>query len=66
LVLQWRRQHRRLRAAGMVHTQYHFKVHHTAFEGALDRLAQFFTAPLVAADAVSREVEAVHAEFSRK
>lgn len=31
----------------MVHTQYHFKVHHQQLAGALDRLAQFFTEPLL-------------------
>lgn len=57
---------RLLLPTGMTHTQYHCKVHHAALPGALDRLGQFFSAPLLAPDAVAREVEAVHAEFSRK
>ncbi len=36
-----------LAPTGMVHTQYHFKVHHQQLAGALDRLAQFFTEPLL-------------------
>lgn len=49
----------------MVHTQYHFKVHSSALNGALDRLAQFFIAPLLESESMLREVENVHAEFSR-
>jgi insulysin len=44
-------------------TNYHFEVIHDAFEGALDRLAQFFKEPLFNPDYVSRELQAVNAEY---
>lgn len=45
-------------------TTYHFDCAPAALEGALDRFAQFFVAPLVKADALEREVLAVDNEFS--
>jgi secreted Zn-dependent insulinase-like peptidase len=49
----------------MIHTQFHFTVHNSRIAGALDRLAQCTAAPLIKADRVEREVNNVHAEFSR-
>jgi nardilysin len=45
-------------------TTYHFDCAPGALEGALDRFAQFFVAPLIKADALEREVQAVDNEFS--
>ncbi|KAG7670534.1 hypothetical protein Ndes2526B_g00294 [Nannochloris sp. 'desiccata'] len=45
-------------------TTYHFDCAPAALEGALDRFAQFFVAPLIKADALEREVQAVDNEFS--
>lgn len=45
-------------------TTYYLAVNADAFEGALDRFAQFFTKPLLAIDCVRREVEAVDAEHA--
>ena len=44
------------------HTNYHFEVHREAFEGALDRFAQFFIAPLFNPEFTSREIQAVNNE----
>jgi insulysin len=44
-------------------TNYHFEVAHHAFEGALDRMAQFFIAPLFTAEFTEREMNAVDSEF---
>ena len=44
-------------------TNYHFSVNADAFDGALDRFAQFFIAPLFAAEYVERERNAVHSEY---
>ncbi|KAJ2757425.1 metalloprotease [Coemansia pectinata] len=43
-------------------TDYFFSVSNEAFEGALDRLAQFFISPLFNADCVDRELKAVDSE----
>lgn len=45
-------------------TTYYMSVNADAFEGALDRFAQFFSKPLLAIDSVRREVEAVDAEHT--
>jgi hypothetical protein len=45
-------------------TTFHFDVQPAALHGALDRFAQFFIAPLVKQEALSREVQAVDNEFS--
>jgi secreted Zn-dependent insulinase-like peptidase len=47
------------------HTNYHFEVRHGAFEGGLDRFAQFFIAPKFNPEFVGREVNAVHNEAMR-
>jgi len=46
-------------------TNFHFIVKHDAFEGALDRFAQFFIAPLFDADYVDRERQAVNSEHQK-
>lgn len=47
------------------HTNYQFEVRHDAFEGGLDRFAQFFIAPLFTPEFTGREVNAVHNEAMR-
>jgi insulysin len=47
------------------HTNYHFEISHEAFEGALDRFAQFFIAPLFSAEFTAREMNAVDSEFEK-
>jgi insulysin len=47
------------------HSNYHFQIHHDAFEGALDRFAQFFIAPLFNPEFSKREIQAVHNEHQR-
>ncbi|KAJ2840504.1 metalloprotease [Coemansia sp. 'formosensis'] len=44
-------------------TNYYFSVFNGAFEGALDRFAQFFISPLFNADCVDRELKAVDSEY---
>lgn len=44
------------------HTNYHFEIRHEAFEGAIDRLAQFFIAPLFTPEFSDREMNAVNSE----
>ncbi|KAK7336558.1 hypothetical protein VNO77_17103 [Canavalia gladiata] len=44
------------------HTNYYFDVNTDGFEEALDRFAQFFTKPLMSADATMREIKAVDSE----
>ena len=46
------------------YTNYHFDVKPEALRGALERFSQFFIAPLCKADALEREVNAVHNEFT--
>ncbi|MFL0810759.1 MAG: insulinase family protein [Agarilytica sp.] len=50
----------------LMHTNYFFDVEASFFEGALDRFAQFFIAPLFLRDYVERERQAVHSEFTSK
>jgi insulysin len=45
------------------HTNYIFEIKHDAFEGAVDRLAQFFIAPLFTNTYTEREINAVNSEF---
>lgn len=52
-------------STSMVHTRYHFKVHAEALPGALARFGAMLSAPLIAHDSCAREVENVHAEYSR-
>lgn len=44
------------------HTNYHFEINHDAFAGAVDRLAQFFIAPLFTEEFTEREMNAVDSE----
>ncbi len=44
------------------HTNYHFEINHEAFEGGVDRFAQFFIAPLFTQDFTEREMNAVDSE----
>ena len=50
---------------GLELTNYHFEVAHHAFEGAIDRMAQFFIAPLFTEEFTEREMNAVDSEFER-
>ncbi|WIA09303.1 hypothetical protein OEZ85_008710 [Tetradesmus obliquus] len=52
-------------STSMVHTRYHFKVHAEALPGALARFGAMLSAPLIAHNSCAREVENVHAEYSR-
>ncbi len=47
------------------HTNYQFEVRHEALAEGLDRLAQFFIAPLFNAEFTGREINAVHNEAMR-
>lgn len=47
------------------HTNYFFEVNHGAFEGGLDRFAQFFIAPLFTEQYTEREMNAVHSEHQK-
>jgi len=44
------------------HTNYLFEIRHEAFEGAIDRMAQFFIAPLFTPEFTEREMNAVNSE----
>ena len=46
-------------------TTYYFDVNNEAFEGALDRFAQFFISSLFDENSVEREIKAVDSEFSK-
>lgn len=46
-------------------TNYHFEVYPNALEGALDRFAQFFVAPLFSKEYTEREMNAVESEFQK-
>lgn len=46
-------------------TNYQFEVAHHAFEGAIDRMAQFFIAPLFTEEFTEREMNAVDSEFEK-
>lgn len=45
------------------HTNYFFDIQPSHFRPAMDRFAQFFISPLLAADYVEREKNAVHSEY---
>ena len=47
------------------HTNYHLQISHEALEGAIDRFAQFFIAPLFDAQYIDKERRAVHSEFKK-
>lgn len=42
-----------------------FEISSTAFEGALDRFAQFFIAPLLSESSASKEINAVDSEHQK-
>lgn len=46
-------------------TNYHLEIRHEAFEGALDRFAQFFIAPLFTPEFAEREMNAVDSEHQK-
>ena len=46
-------------------TIYYFEVANEAFEGTLDRFAQFFISPLFNEGSVEREINAIDSEFSK-
>ena len=46
-------------------TVFYFEVNNDAFEGAVDRFAQFFISPTFNEDSVERELNAVDSEFSK-
>lgn len=50
---------------GLELTNYQLEVAHHAFEGALDRMAQFFIAPLFSEEFTERELNAVDSEFQK-
>ena len=52
-------------STNMVHTQYHLTVVAPQLQGALARLGAALAAPLLAPESCMREVENVHAEYSR-
>ena len=49
---------------GMSDTNYHFDCSNGAFEGALDRLAQFFISPCFSEKSSEKEIKAVDSEFN--
>ena len=49
---------------GMTMTNYHFNVSNDAFEGALDRFAQFFISPLLGVESTEQEMKAVDSEYN--
>ena len=46
-------------------TVYYFDIKNSAFEGALDRFAQFFICPKFNEGSVNREINAINSEFSK-
>jgi insulysin len=48
----------------MTDTNYMFDSSNDGFQGALDRFAQFFIAPLLKEDSTEREMEAVDSEYN--
>ena len=46
-------------------TVYYFNINNDAFEGALDRFAQFFISPKFNESSVEREINAINSEFSK-
>lgn len=49
----------------LTNTNYHFDCSNQAFEGGLDRFAQFFISPSFSESAADREVKAVDSEFNQ-
>lgn len=48
------------------HTVFYFEITEKGFEGALDRLSNFFISPLMKKDSMNREREAVESEFQNR
>ena len=48
------------------HTSFFFDIQHSAFEAALDRFSQFFTAPMLSQEFVSKERKNIDSEFKLK
>lgn len=48
------------------HTCFYFDVHHQHFSGALDRFSQFFKAPLLSEEFITKERKNIDAEFKLK
>jgi len=48
------------------HTCFYFDVHHQHFSGALDRFSQFFKAPLLSEEFITKERKNIDAEFRLK
>jgi insulysin len=46
-------------------TNYHLEIRHEAFEGALDRFAQFFIAPLFTPEFTEREMNSIESEHQK-
>jgi insulysin len=49
----------------LTNTNYHFDCANEAFEGALDRFAQFFLHPILGESSTEREMKAVDSEFNQ-
>ena len=49
----------------LVNTNFHFDCANNAFEGALDRLAQFFISPTFSEKSSEKEMKAVDSEFNQ-
>ena len=52
-------------STSLTNTNYHFEVSNDGFEGAIDRMSQFFIAPAFSDDSVDREVNAINSEFNQ-
>jgi len=48
----------------MEDTNFHFECSNEGFEGALDRLAQFFICPIFSQESTEKEVNAVDSEYN--
>ena len=51
-------------STSMTYTNYRFDCSNEGFDGALDRFAQFFIAPLLNESSTEREMNAVDSEFN--
>jgi insulysin len=52
-------------ATSLTNTYFYFDVSNPAFEGALDRISQFFVDPLMHEESTNREMNAVDSEYKR-
>ena len=46
-------------------TNYYLEVNHRGLDGALDRLSQFFSSPLMSEELTGKELNAVHSEHTK-